>query len=1737
MKRKIFIILRAAFSKCQQLIPLIILVLLTLNSSGQTNVRDTVLRLGPLAFGIPGATFELDLKKAVTIDRFIIELNSNISGQYDFDVYFRKGGVQHIPNSAPVIEAANGWEKMATALFNFNATGGRITYSELLGKCGSGISFKAGTYGFFIIGTDGGSLVSSGWLSNYDSLFTNNDSIVYVNSGPDKGYITNQIPNVYNDTSSYLFQGGVVYTPFANTPDNMGLVCVDSSYGRCLGSSPVYVTLRNYGSNRITSASINWSVDGVVQSPYLFTGLLDTIGGQNPNEMRVNIGNVVLTNPQGSAVKVWINAANGNLDSDPANDTISTIFLPAISGVYTIDPNSTSQNNFVSFTEASRILKTRGICGNLLINIAPGTYIDHIHLDELFNTTGPNSRITFDGGDTSLVELTYSSAYDTATVLLQGTDYITFKNMRISNTGSGKAWCVMMQDLAEHIEIDSCFFSLPISSIAGRTAIVASSSMSGHSLGYNTNTNHINISNSKFIGGESGIALLGGNRSSARDYVNGANIINNTFRYQDDHAIEISKARNLRISFNDADSLINIGADAVQINGATDFEISHNKIHSNDRALFVRNSNAQHSTGVKSKIYNNMVSSNTDYALYDYRNSNTSIYNNTFVGKPAIRIRFQSDVDIRNNIFYTEFAGGVVLYSDESFNAKDILDHNIYYSTGSAPTYSVGSTVYSNIFDWRLADDWLNTNSLEGDPLFIGNQDFHVLGPLADNKGDSSITVLDDIDGDLRLSSFPDIGADEIVLPLDTCQQVAGFKIDSLSATSATISFDADGKNYEIEWGPCGFTQGTAGTVNIGTSPMTITGLTKETCYDVYVRRVCSSSNNYITKLGPIRFTTPCLGPINGLLTVNTNNPLSPTNFHTVSDAVRRMYLCGINGPVTINIASGNYQNEYLDLKELNGSSSINVVTFNGADSSSTILSQDSLTQNEVVKFNGADNMIFRNLKVVSSSSGNFNQWTILITAESDNITIDNCVIIGPVTSSNNNTFAICASDVLNGLLANNGGYGDNLVIKNNIIKNGTYGLFLHGSSDNSFQDSNTVVLGNSFRGNYRGGISSLRNSNYKILNNDIVGLGEFGIRNWGGKDFEISGNKINIDDIGIAVWVSSNAEVKNNMVNSATGNGLSLAGVDKVEVIHNSISRMRFSSNTTQLDIRNNIFFADSGFAVEFQASVDPTIIMDYNNYYHSGKNKNGDLFKVGSTVYSSLPSIQAAYPGKNVHSVSGDPQFLSLTDLHASAQIVNNSGDSLNVLTDIDGDSRSIVYPDIGADEFILPCQSSSNGVATNITLNSALLSWSPGTGNTFNIQYGGTGFALGFGVQIKAETDTFFQLTAPNHALIPSTIYDFYIQDSCGTEASSGWAGPFTFTTLASAPCNASTALGVTNVSTGSADVYWAPVNSFYWNVKYGPAGFNFVTAGTTLKSLNNDTVTLTGLAGDSCYDFYVQDSCSNGILSTWVGPFNFCTSNCPTAGKDSLLNACENVPPIDLVTYIGSHSSGGSWVAPNISAALSGSTFSPSISGSGTFPVYYIVSAPGCSNDSSEVTLTIDALPNAGSDAHDTICDTILVDLTTYLGAHDPGGTWVDIDGSGGLNGSVLDLNQVSIPNTTYRYQYKLTGNGSCGSDSAIVEIYVDFCSSISTNEYDVLRDFVVYPNPSEGMLQIEFQFGSSEAIIEVSDLSGKKIRRFQINNINGTYKGVIDISDLPNGFYILRLDGNNVRSRLAKILKR
>ena len=118
------------------------------------------------------------------------------------------------------------------------------------------------------------------------------------------------------------------------------------------GVHEVKVILQNQGSGILSSAIINWKVNGIAQPPYTWSGTLPASGNTE-----VSIGSYTFASGLFS-IETWTSQPNGSGDCNPYNDSTSTEVAASLCGAYTIGG---SNPDFATFTDAVAVLNAAGI--------------------------------------------------------------------------------------------------------------------------------------------------------------------------------------------------------------------------------------------------------------------------------------------------------------------------------------------------------------------------------------------------------------------------------------------------------------------------------------------------------------------------------------------------------------------------------------------------------------------------------------------------------------------------------------------------------------------------------------------------------------------------------------------------------------------------------------------------------------------------------------------------------------------------------------------------------------------------------------------------------------------------------------------------------------------------------------------------------------------------------------------------------------------------------------------------------------------------------------------------------------------------------------------------------------------------------------------------------------------------------------------------------------------------------
>ena len=120
-----------------------------------------------------------------------------------------------------------------------------------------------------------------------------------------------------------------------------------------------------------------------------------------------------------------------------------------------------------------------------------------------------------------------------------------------------------------------------------------------------------------------------------------------------------------------------------------------------------------------------------------------------------------------------------------------------------------------------------------------------------------------------------------------------------------------------------------------------------------------------------------------------------------------------------------------------------------------------------------------------------------------------------------------------------------------------------------------------------------------------------------------------------------------------------------------------------------------------------------------------------------------------------------------------------------------------------------------------------------------------------------------------------------------------------------------------------------------------------------------------------------------------------------------------------------------------------------------------------------------------------------------------------------------------------YCEELSGDifGSPGFLSGGFTVNVIPVGTLSDGTEDVFEEFSIYPNPTDGMTNIHFSSTGTENLqLRISDMTGKLLESRILNSINGEQTITIDLSEHPQGIYILGLEQKG-KTTYTKVIRR
>lgn len=1034
---------------------------------------------------------------------------------------------------------------------------------------------------------------------------------------------------------------------------------------------------------------------------------------------------------------------------------------PLAGNTYTINPAGAGPLNFASFGAVVNAIGC-GVTSSTVFNVAAETFDEQVILPGMPGMSASNT-ITFKGTTGSILRFNSTNTNERATLKLNGAKYVTVDSLEIIAAGNADTeygFGVHFVNDADNNTISNCIITVatnPVTASSNRFAglVISGSGSSATALGSNCDNNI--IQKNTITGGAYGIAVFGSN--SPASLIDGNSITANTIRDFYEYGMYSSGTKNLLFEKNDISRPVRTNGGAFRGIFLTGLHengrISKNKIHDPFAGNLAATQNAtgiyteaSAGTGNENIISNNLIydfkNAGPQVGINDNGSTNIKYYHNTISlddiasasGGAAnatwgiiLGTSSSTGIDIKNNIISITRNGtnwgrhGIRLISNSvGFTSNNNVIHVVATGGGTAAVGYIGSTAYNTLADWQaIISQDLNSKSL--DPLYA-NLNAGDLTPTESqiNNIGANVGITTDIN-DVTRTTTPDPGAIEFGNSLCNVPPVAGTSIltpltEVCPGTPITLNLTGHdiGSGISYQWQASSTLNGTyTGVSGSLTNPEYNFNAPAATLY--YRAAVtCSGNTTYsdtvMLDVAELR---------SGTFTINPDLSAN-ADFISIGDAVNYIR-CGVNGPVTFNIAQGAIFNEQVVIPAIPGTSVTNRILFNGNGAS--VISNPSIAAPVGFTLDGADHVILDSL-IIDVSQGS-RGYALLLTNQADSNIIRKCTIKTAISTSISHMGIYINGSGSSTSVAGNNGNG-NLITGNTVI-GGYYGISMYGGGVAGDPNYNNSIINNTVLDAYTAPIYISFQRGAVIRGNDLSRPTRttsqstvYGIALWSNNDSTtIEANRIHNmfdavfhDQPFYAIFINSSiasAGKENNIFNNLVynvnhdglTNGIRAEAASFTNIYHNTFVLdggtglpagtygFYHTGTGSNINFKNNIIYITRGSNADkfgiYKNNAAAGITSNNNVIYlNTGGN---DYIGYQSTPRQTLADWQST--GQDLLSKSDDPVFNdpAQADFKPTTQAVDNIGTPLGISNDIVGVTRSATTPDAGAFEFsiVLP------------------------------------------------------------------------------------------------------------------------------------------------------------------------------------------------------------------------------------------------------------------------------------------------------------------------------------------------------------------------------------------------------------------------------------------------------------------
>jgi hypothetical protein len=463
-----------------------------------------------------------------------------------------------------------------------------------------------------------------------------------------------------------------------------------------------------------------------------------------------------------------------------------TMFLPSLSGDYIIGPGK----DFETLQSIIDIMKVRGISGSVWLRLTTGIHDEQAELVSIPGSSPENwIHITrpelIPVTDSVVLRHNATGVDDNYILRLNGADFCSIHGITFRAENDTYSRIIEINGGADSVNISYNVFrsTSNTSNVDRKTAIISNNS-------YYVSRE---IENNIFHGGAYGIIM----RRAAYnyDYPKGALIRGNTLNVG---------YTGIYIQFHDAPKIlsntITAGSQGMllsQLSGP--FRIEKNKlnIHSQYGIRLSASQSNQVSPGLIANNFIHVGGTGNAYGLYIASTNFLNIFYNSInvtssnaTNGRSLYCTSGSQIMLKNNIFAN--TGGGYAYYVTTTSAISGSDYNNIYTSGTNLAWF--NDLKTNLAELQTGNSY-HQHCISVNPNFTNYSDLHASNEAMKGAATPLLSISDDIDGDLRHLSTPDIGADEFsgggsVLFTEMPLGLPGIS----NGNAAWIDYDYDGK-------------------------------------------------------------------------------------------------------------------------------------------------------------------------------------------------------------------------------------------------------------------------------------------------------------------------------------------------------------------------------------------------------------------------------------------------------------------------------------------------------------------------------------------------------------------------------------------------------------------------------------------------------------------------------------------------------------------------------------------------------------------------------------------------------------------------------------------------------------------------------------------------------------------------------------------------------------------------------